>query len=172
MITAEEQNVPQSQIEAGPGHIVWPQVVKMHEDAVSNFTSFTKLSNYECFYQYQSIFKWRPHLLLVSENIDYAIEINSSVLRWDIITPAVSRSNGVYNGAVWSFTWTRNEGNLHEANASREYIETWASIGDRIQYCLLRGNTPGADDAQQCHIQGSPLLLLGMAEIFLFQRLS
>lgn len=64
---------------------------------------------------------------------------------------------------MYSFTWTRDKGNIDEVNPTREEIDRWSTIGDWIQYCLVRTNTPGEDEQQLCHIQGSMSLLMGKA---------
>lgn len=45
-----------------------------------------KLFSYDCLRRYDQDFGWRPHVLMISNNVDLSIRINSSVLMWELST--------------------------------------------------------------------------------------
>lgn len=150
------------------GHIADPYhaaMVPFHNDALANLDTYTNMSSIDCIKAYSDMFSFRKNLLLVSRNIDVAIELNNTLL---------SRRSTRSDGIRWEYDQCRLDTELwglegdalvdmeryQTLNQSSIDIIEQGSEGFKIDYCLQQNSTLGEEDFQKCRLQVAPQLLL------------
>ncbi|KAF7502331.1 hypothetical protein GJ744_006019 [Endocarpon pusillum] len=135
-------------------------MIQIHGDVSANLPMYKKMSNYECLTSYQSAFSWRPHVLLISNDFDVAVNYNTSLFTWGSNTPNAG-NNGKLNVVSWTNDPATNWQDVATFDASDGVA--WAHSGHHVQYCLSRQNIPGEQEFRDCRVQCAPVILLVVA---------
>jgi hypothetical protein len=134
------------------------RMVQIHGDVSANLSMYKNTSNYECLTSYNSVFSWRPHVLLISNDFDVAANYNTSLFTWGSNTPTAG------NGAKLNvLSWTNDPSTDWQGVARFDASDAaaWAHSGHRVQYCLSRQDISGEQEFRDCRVQCAPAILLG-----------
>lgn len=142
-----------------PSNEAKQRMVQIYGDVTANLSMYKNISNYDCLTSYNTGFSWRPHVLLISNDVDTAANYNTSLFTWGSNTPG-AKNRGSLNVVSWTNDPATNWRDL--ATVGAKDAAAWAHSGHRVQYCLSRQDIPGEQEFRDCRVQCAPAILLGM----------